>query len=219
MVFNDLDFLIELAKVTNGTISTSEIAEKTGLSQQSASRKVIALENEGMIKREILGSGQKIRLTEKGMDLFERKYSDIGNVLETHKSERFVFSGTVFKGDGEGKYYMSLPCYVDQINEKMGFVPYRGTLNLRLDTKTDVEEREYMSRHGGIVLEGFSDGKRSFGEVRCFPCRINGTLCGAVIIPRRTHYPKDTIEIISVDNLRERFSLADGDNIEIEVTP
>ncbi|MBN2042744.1 MAG: CTP-dependent riboflavin kinase [Candidatus Aenigmarchaeota archaeon] len=218
MVFNDLDFLIELAKVTNGTVSTTEIAKKTRLSQQSASRKVIILEKEGMIKRDILGSGQKIRLTEKGIDVLEKTYSDLENVLENEKSERFVFSGTVFTGDGEGKYYMSLKGYADQIREKMGFVPYKGTLNLRLGTRTEIEEKNVMARSGGIVLEGFSDGERSFGEVRCFPCRINGTLCGAVIIPKRTHYPKDIIEIISKENLRKRFSIKNGDTIEIEVS-
>lgn len=223
MVFGDLDFLIKLIRMDNdkgkSPVSTSMIAERAGISQQSASRKIISLESDGLIRRTITGSGQKISLTERGTELLEERLGDLKDILEEGKVERFTLSGRVFTGDGEGRYYMGKKTYAEQIREKMGFLPFGGTLNVRLTTKTDIEQREYMARQGGVAIRGFSDGERTFGEAKCFPCRINGRPCGAVIIPSRSRYPKDTLEIISGENLRERFSLKDGDSIDIEVEP
>ena len=42
-------------------------------------------------------------------------------------------AGRVFTGQGEGKKYVSLSWVKHQIKEKLGFDPYPGTLNLRLD--------------------------------------------------------------------------------------
>jgi riboflavin kinase len=40
---------------------------------------------------------------------------------------------------------------------------------------------------------------------------------GAVIIPDRTHYPVDLLEIIAPVNLREMLGINDGDNVKIVV--
>ncbi len=68
----------------------------------------------------------------------------------------------------------------------------------------------------GIKIEGFKTKERTFGEVKAFKCRING-IGGAIVIPQRTHYPKNVIEIIAPVKLREVLGLKDGDWVEVEV--
>jgi riboflavin kinase len=45
---------------------------------------------------------------------------------------------------------------------------------------------------------------------------ING-VPGAVVIPDRTHYPKDLLEIVSPVKLRDELKLKDGDGVCIVV--
>ena len=51
--------------------------------------------------------------------------------------------GTVFSGEGNGKKFVDLPWVKQQIEEKLGFSPYLGTLNLRL-TEKDAEKRSLL---------------------------------------------------------------------------
>jgi riboflavin kinase len=67
----------------------------------------------------------------------------------------------------------------------------------------------------GVEIAGFSSGDRTFGSLRCFPCWISG-IEGAVIIPERSHYGFDILEIISPKNLRKALSLNDGDEVKVE---
>ena len=67
-----------------------------------------------------------------------------------------------------------------------------------------------------IVVHGFSDGERSFGGGKCYPIEIEG-IRGAVVIPDRTHYPADLLEIIAPVKLREMLRINDGDEVKIVV--
>ena len=53
---------------------------------------------------------------------------------------KIVFEGTVFSGEGRGKKFVELPWFKRQVEEKLGFSPYLGTLNIRLSLK-EVEKR------------------------------------------------------------------------------
>ena len=44
-----------------------------------------------------------------------------------------VFEGIVTSGLGKGVVFMSMDYYKSNVKEKLGFNPYPGTLNLRLD--------------------------------------------------------------------------------------
>jgi riboflavin kinase len=71
------------------------------------------------------------------------------------------------------------------------------------------------------VLEGFESEKRTFGGGKCFQCKIisDGAegIKSAVIIPHRTHYPEDVLEIISQVYLRCELQLNDGDEVRTRV--
>jgi len=60
------------------------------------------------------------------------------------------------------------------------------------------------------------DQNRTFGEASCFNVMIKDVR-GAVIIPERTHYPEDVIEVIAPLNLREYLKVKDGSIVEVEV--
>lgn len=116
---------------------------------------------------------------------------------------------------GEGRYYVSIEGYRRQFKEKLGFDPYPGTLNLKIP-REEMYFRSRLDEEEGIKIEGFKTEERTFGDVKAFKCRVKGVE-GAVVIPQRTHYPKNVLELIAPVRLREVLSLKDGDWIEVEV--
>ena len=105
--------------------------------------------------------------------------------------------------------------YKRQFEEKLGFTPYPGTLNLKIP-KEQMFFRAKLDEMDGIKIEGFKTKERTFGDVKAFRCRVDG-IEGAIVIPQRTHYPKDVIEIIAPVKLRDVLGLKDGDWVEVEV--
>ena len=68
-----------------------------------------------------------------------------------------------------------------------------------------------------MEIEGFVDNDRTFGSAKCLPCRIEGS-ASAIIVPGRTHYPDDIIELLCEHGLRSKLGLKDGDRIKVEIT-
>ncbi|MDP8023828.1 MAG: DUF120 domain-containing protein [Conexivisphaerales archaeon] len=198
------------------TVKTNELAEILGKSQQSASLYLSKLEKEGYIQRVIEREGTSVKLTQKGVDLLVTVYLLLRNELEESPTT-INMEGKVFSGLGEGAYYMSLQGYREQFVKKLGFDPYPGTLNVRLDSRY-VKEREKLNeyRNFGIKIEGFSNGVRTYGSLWCFHAFVEG-IRGAVVIIERTHYDIDVVEIISQYNLRKELNLKDGDRVKISV--
>jgi riboflavin kinase len=194
-------------------ISSKELAEKIGQSIQTASRKLKELEDEGLIERTLTKDGQFVVITDKGRELLYREYLDYKRIFEGEGE--FVIKGKVFSGLGEGRYYVSLEGYKRQFEEKLGFTPYPGTLNLKIP-KEQMFFRAKLDEMDGIKIEGFKTKERTFGDVKAFRCRVDG-IEGAIVIPQRTHYPKDVIEIIAPVKLRDVLGLKDGDWVEVEV--
>ncbi len=194
-------------------VSSKELAEKIGQSLQTAARKLKELEEEGLIDRTLTKDGQFVVITEKGKQVLYREYMDYRKIFEGEESIRI--RGEVFSGVGEGRYYVSLDGYRKQFVEKLGFDPYPGTLNLRIP-KEEMYFRRRLDEEKGILIEGFSTEDRTFGEVKAFKCRVDG-IEGAIVIPKRTHYPSEILEIIAPVKLREKLGLKDGDIVEVEV--
>lgn len=189
--------------------TTTEIADALGISQQSASRKLILLEKEGKVKRE----GKLISVTGKGLREAESLYAALGAALE--KKAKFKFHGKVTSGTRDGQYYLSLKKYREQIKEKLGFVPYAGTLNIRVPAD-EINMRLLLRGKKGEVIEGFGMGERTFGRIICYKCKLNG-IGGAIIFPERSHHGLDVMEVIAPANLRKKLSLKEGDSVVCEV--
>ena len=122
--------------------------------------------------------------------------------------------GTVFSGKGEGAKYMKLPWVKKQIREKLGFVPYPGTLDVRI-TQESVALKKTLAKEKAIDIlpaAGFQRGK-------CYRASLRTELRCALIVPEVAGYPENVIEIIGPENLREKFLLSDGETVEVRVTP
>ena len=87
------------------SISSAELAEYMGISQQSASRFILNLLKDGYIVRQMNGRKQEVSITEKGMNLLVKEYTDLGVILE--KPVKMRLYGTVQSRLGEGRYYIS----------------------------------------------------------------------------------------------------------------
>ncbi|MBU7023858.1 MAG: CTP-dependent riboflavin kinase [Theionarchaea archaeon] len=212
-----LEILMELARL-NGpkgiTITTNQIGQILGCSQQTASRKLIDLEEKGLIKRQRTIKGQKIRLTKKGVSLLREYYIQLRGIFE--EREAVTVKGQLVSGMGEGHYYISRKGYTDQFEDNLGFRPFPGTLNLLLEREHDLVVREMLDNCPYVRIEGFEDEGRTFGDVKCYPISIQGVQ-GAILSPLRTHHPKNVIEIIAPVYLRKELGLNDGDDVIVKV--
>jgi len=125
---------------------------------------------------------------------------------------KIELSGTVFTGNGEGRNYIFRPWVKREIEEKLGFTPYAGTLNLKLSAE-NTKQRTMLEKTPFLRVcasEGCCSGllfKASIGTLQC-----------AVVIPEVENYPADILEVIAWTNLRERLQLQEGDKVTITVT-
>jgi len=213
-----LDILIYLGRKgalsRHITVSTPRMGGDLGISQQSVSRWLITLQKEDMISRKEGIRGYLLQITPRGKKYMTEKRNELGEILM--ESDKLVIRGTVVSGMMEGGYYIGLAGYSEKIKSRMGFRPFPGTLNIRLGALEDMECNERLCAMKGVEVRGFRKGKRMFGAIRCFSCRVEGAE-GAVVIPERSHYGFQMLEIISPHNLREKLHLSDGDSIRVEV--
>ncbi len=124
---------------------------------------------------------------------------------------KIELSGKVFTGQGEGGIYVARPWVRSQIEEKLGFTPYVGTLNLKLSPDSE-QQRKVLEKSASLRVcasGGCCSGiifKASMGSLDC-----------AVVIPEVEGYPTDVLEVISWTNLREKLHFQDGDEVTVTV--
>ena len=118
---------------------------------------------------------------------------------------------------GEGAYYMGLKGYTKQFKSKIGYVPYPGTLNVRLDQKIHQEAIKQFETLNGVKIKSFSDGKRTYGWVKCFTAKLNNSTNCELIILERTHHDDSIIELISKSCIRKTAKLKDGSKVSIKI--
>ena len=125
--------------------------------------------------------------------------------------KKIKLSGKVFSGRGEGEKFLELPWVKRQVKEKLGFIPYHGTLNVRL-SEENAKRRKLLEKAASMKVcpaEGYCSGKIFKAFVGMLEC--------AIVIPEVAGYPRDVLEIIAPANLREKLQLADGDKITVTV--
>ena len=198
-------------------VSTEYLAEKMGVSQQTASRNLIELDKKAWIKRTITPEGCLIKITETGVAELKKLYSNLRLIMEAAYPPSVTLEGVLFTGLGEGAYYVTRDKYRKQFMEKLGFDPYPGTLNLKLTSEYDTKARSELETYPGIEIEGFKNESRTFGNVKCYPVVINNKMKGAVIFALRSHYNSSVLEIIAPTYLRSQLKLKDGHKVKVEV--
>ncbi len=196
-------------------ISSSQLAKDLGTSQQTAARRLKSLEDEGLISRIVVHKGQTVRITDKGRELLGGIYLDLSTAFGEGRGP-YTICGIVSSGMGEGEYYMRMEDYKSQFQEKLGFEPYPGTLNLKLKGNGDLKARQELGSYPGLRINGFSAHGRTFGTVKCFRADIEG-IEGAVVMPSRTHHDPDTLEVIAESKIRDMLKITDGDRICVKI--
>ncbi|WP_423793147.1 CTP-dependent riboflavin kinase [Methanocaldococcus indicus] len=125
-----------------------------------------------------------------------------------------IIEGKVVSGLGEGKKYLSIKKYKEDIKKYLGFYPYEGTLNILLNNEIDFSNFKYFE------TEDFTHNNKKYYGIRLIPVNIliNDTkISGGIVLPKKTKHKKNILEIIAPIKLREKFNLKDGDTIKIEV--
>lgn len=121
-----------------------------------------------------------------------------------------LVKGRVFSGLGKGSEFLKLPWVRRQIEEKLGFKPYPGTLNIKIDEHSPLRDNPEWADWIEITPEpGYCHGK-------CIKCYINEIEC-AIVMPEIAGYPADVLEVIAPINLREKLGLRDGDLLTVVV--
>jgi riboflavin kinase len=119
--------------------------------------------------------------------------------------------GKVFSGSGEGARFIEIPWVRRQITEKLGFIPYPGTLDIKL--AEGIVRFKLLKKAKTIEILP----ARGFCRGRCFNACFMDTLKCAVIIPEVENYPEDVLEVIASINLREKFKLKDDDIVDVQI--
>jgi len=215
-IFTLTQLLSKGARYNFVQLTSSSLGRSIQKSQQAASKYLVELESGGFIERFMKGRKVFVRITNKGYAELVKLHSLLGSSLGTLPSS-IELKGKIISGMGEGAYYMSLKGYTKQFKSKIGYVPFPGTLNVKLYQKEHVEAIQQLDDLDGQKINSFSDGKRTFGWVKCFTATLNRTINCQLIRLERTHYDNSIIELISKNNICKTADLKIGSQISIKI--
>jgi len=197
-------------------ITTASLGRSIKKSQQAASKHILELENGGFIDRVMTGRQLSVKITQKGYSELVKLHSVLGCSLDSSPSH-LELDGLIISGLGEGAYYMSLNGYTKQFKVKIGYIPFPGTLNVKLNQLQATQIIQQLNDLDSVIIDPFSDGKRTYGWVKCFHATLNGSIKCELIRLERTHHDNSVIELVSKDNLRKSARLKTGSKVTIKI--
>ena len=124
--------------------------------------------------------------------------------------------GRVFSGMGKGRYYVGHPEYQKRFRERLGYEPYAGTLNVKLEDEDTIRRLKEARGADGVKVEGFALGGESFSPLTCFEGELRGERVTLLFIDV-TYYNESVAELISPVYLRGKLGLRDGDLVSFTV--
>lgn len=119
--------------------------------------------------------------------------------------------GKITSGKGTAKKFLSLKPYKDKIEDRTGFRPFPGTLNLEVELE---KIEEFKERKDEKNMEGFEYEGQDYGGLKLYEAKIEGLECAVLDIDRSDH-DENIVEIVAPVNLRDELGLEDGDEVEI----
>lgn len=200
-------------------ISCSGLADELDISPQTASRRLQNLEESGLIIRERVSDGQFVTLTPRGYNLLEREYERYKELFSDHHSLQLM--GSVSNGLGTSQHILTLDGYADQLERKLQYRLYPGTLNVTL--KRPLGRRHTQLKHmDPIPIDSWANGDRHYAKLYCYPARLKSA---ADVTYTRTHLVTSpnldcrdrTIELLAPIELRSEFGLTNGDELHVQV--
>ncbi|MDK2372228.1 MAG: CTP-dependent riboflavin kinase [Candidatus Korarchaeota archaeon] len=192
-------------------VRASDLCEYLNTSRATISRWISRAEDLGFLRSTMARRVQYVMTTQKALELVRTLYE----MTQGISWDEEVLMAEVFSGMKEGAYYMSRPGYVMGFKEVVGYIPFPGTLNLRVRGEDISKIREWRRRVRPKVVPGFVEAGRTFGDVEVLPVVLNGSVEAHAIFPLRRHYGDDVLEIIHPESLRIKLNAKDGDIVAI----
>ncbi len=186
------DGVLEAAEELDALILTND----KGLKERSLSRKIPVAYLRSGTHLELVG--EELMLTGNG----------------DQEKDTLKLEGEIVSGVGEARYFLALEGYKKRFRKKFGFEPFEGTLNVKLEGDS-LEKYRSLKEKKGMLIEGFVEKGKRFGEVKCFQSTIEGTGC-ILIMPEKTRYEKQ-LELVSQYKLRDELDLEDEDKVSVKV--
>ena len=201
---------------TKTTLTTRELGEMMGISQQTASRRVSFCVEEGYVTRIHTAEGMLLQITDKGRQELIHIMTSL-EIAFTPPQDEIVIEGQIVTGLGEGAYYIDV--YSTRIRNALGFKPHLGTLNVKVIDDDSRKAVGRMKNSPPLVLSGFRHKDRTFGDVICYRVKVNDEIEGAVVIAQRTHHSEDILEIVAPVDIRGSLKLEDEDMVKLTLVP
>lgn len=198
-------------------ITTISLGRHINKSQQAASKHLSELEKNKYIKRITRGKNTYVKITDNGYNEIKTMSNLLNNSLSSSLLSFIELQGLLISGMGEGAYYMSLHGYTDQFKSKIGYIPFPGTLNIKLNDVIYLDTIKQICESKCIVINGFSDGIRTYGWVKCFKAIMNKSIDCHLIFLERTHHDNSIIELISKQNLRQYANISNNSKVTIKI--
>ncbi len=129
---------------------------------------------------------------------------------------KLEFAGRVFSGMGKGKYYVGHPEYQRRFKQTLGYTPYAGTLNVKLEDEAAIGKLKELRTGDGVKVDGFSLRGESFSALTCFDGELRGVRVTLLLIDV-TYYNETVAELISPVYLRGKLGLKDGEQVSFTV--
>ena len=180
----------------------------------------------------------KVKVTPEGFGAIKEIQEMIKSATDNSEKTSPMFQGRIVTGMGEGSYYMSLKGYTKQFKDKLGYEPFPGTLNVRLDDKIYRDAKREIINYPSIYIHGFTGENRTFGWVKCYPAILfpeavknnedlknNPYLTdskkvgidSSILLLERTHHDNRLIEVISPVCIKDTGNLKNGDTVTIKL--
>lgn len=119
--------------------------------------------------------------------------------------------GELFTGLGEGGDYIGMKPYQEKIKDIIGFYPYAGTLNLRVDSQKLRDLREEKEPQ---IIESFEYNGNECSRVEVYPVEVENVEAAYLNI-QITDHGDDVMEIVAENYLRDKLDLEDGDIVQV----
>lgn len=121
-------------------------------------------------------------------------------------------SGQVTTGKKQAQKFLSLKPYKEKIEDKTGFRPFPGTLNL--EVRPGKREKFTQERQADRI-EGFNYEGKDYGGLELYKVKVEGHEAALLDIDRADH-GEEIVEVIASEKLRAELGLEDGDEVQID---
>ncbi len=130
-------------------------------------------------------------------------------------------TGIIFSDLGQAASFMALEWVQRALQQRLGFLPFPATLNVRPKDAADAQVWYRMRENStGLALGRDQEG---FCEARLFPIAlivpsgaVADKIAAAILVPEVKDYPDDKIEIVAPVRLKEHLGVQDGDQLTWE---